>query len=457
MLKIEDLNFGYGAGEELVLRRVNAVFKPGELALLIGPTGSGKSTFLKIINRLVPEFSSGTASGSISLDGLDLSKMKTHDVAPLIGYVNQQPDSFFVSESVVEELAFGLEQLGIAPNEMKKRIHEICTTLGIEDLLERDLETLSAGQAQKVAIGAAMAAGQKILLLDEPSSALDDASCSALLNWLRDLTKQHGITVILCEHRFERVLPFTDNLMIFKGDGSVTKAQPYLASIVEVLPFWRDTQVLNNKIPHGPIALKASGVSVRYENEPAVLNQISIEIFSGEVIAIQGPNGSGKSTLLMALSKNLGLAQGTLEQTGTVAVVPQNASDLLFLGSVSAELFESDLLANAKANSTSNIFESLVGRVDPSIHPRDLSTGQQLALVLAFQLTRGAKILMLDEPTRGLDRSAKAGLVRQILSLSHQGTAVLLATHDNDFAEQVASRRLRLEQGVLIAESGKMS
>lgn len=456
MLKIADLNFGYGSGDELILRRVNAAFKPGELALLIGPTGSGKSTFLKIINRLVPEFSSGTATGLISFDGIDLSKMKAHDVAPLIGYVNQQPDSFFVSESVIEELAFGLEQLGVAPPEMKKRIHEICKTLGIEDLLDRDLETLSAGQAQKVAIGAALAAGQKILLLDEPSSALDDASCSALLNWLRDLTKHHGITVIICEHRFERVLPFTDNLMIFNGDGSVIKAQPTLASIVEVLPFWRDTQILDKKMAQGPIALRASGISVRYENEAAVLNQISIEIFSGEVISIQGANGSGKSTLLMALSANLGLAQGTLEQTGTVAVVPQNASDLLFLGSVSAELFESDLFANAKANSTSKIFESLVGRVDPSIHPRDLSTGQQLALVLALQLTRGAKILMLDEPTRGLDRSAMAGLARQIISLSNQGTAVLLATHDNEFATQVSTRRFRLEQGTLIAESGEM-
>lgn len=456
MLKIENLNFGYGSGEELILRRVNALFEPGELALLIGPTGSGKSTFLKIINRLVPEFSSGTASGLISFAGLDLSKMKTHDVAPLVGYVNQQPDSFFVSESVIEELAFGMEQLGLAPIEMHLRIRDISEKLGIQNLLDRDLATLSAGQAQKVAIGAALAAGQKILLLDEPSSALDDDSCSALLSWLLDLTKQHGITVIICEHRFERVLPFTNNLMIFKGDGSVIKAQPTLASIVEVLPFWRDTEVPEVKLPYGPIALRASGVSVGYENQPAVLNQISIEILSGEVVSIHGANGSGKSTLLMALSANLDLATGTLEQTGTVAVVPQNASDLLFLGSVSAELYESDLFANAKANSTSKIFESLIGRVDPSIHPRDLSTGQQLALVLALQLTRGAKILMLDEPTRGLDRSAKAGLVRQILSLSNQGTAVLLATHDNEFAKQVASRRLRLEQGALIAEGGQI-
>lgn len=190
MIKISNMNFDYGSDDSTVFKRVNLEFAPGEISLVIGPTGSGKSTLLRLLNRLSPSFSGGRFSGGIWVDGHEITQSKPKDLASLIGYVNQTPETSFVAETVIEELAFGMEQLGTPVPTMNSKIDEICRLLDLTHLKQTSLENLSAGQQQRVAIGAALVCGQRLLLLDEPTSALDSESATQLLDTLNSL-KNH--------------------------------------------------------------------------------------------------------------------------------------------------------------------------------------------------------------------------------------------------------------------------
>lgn len=454
MINIERLGFDFGNQDSTLFKRVDLKFGNGEIALICGPTGSGKSTFLKLINRLAPTFNVGRASGSIKIDELEITNLKPYQIAASVGYVNQQPESYFVSETVIEELAFGMEQLGISPKDMHSRIKKIAPLLQIEDLLNEDLGTLSAGQQQKVAIGAALAAGQQILLLDEPTSALDEDAAANFLSTLQTLADE-GVTILLTEHRFERVLPFAHSLVILRGDGSAIKTEPSADSIERHLPSWMQKTHAQPELPSKEVVLSAKDVYVTFpgQTKPAV-KQASLNIYGHEIVALHGPNGAGKSSLMLALAGFLPIASGQVLTTESVKMVPQNASDLLYLPTVAQELKESDRLSQAERNSTSNIFESLIGRIDPAVHPRDLSAGQQLALVISIQLAQGSKIVFLDEPTRGLDNESKQALAMQLRNLSSQGTSILIATHDFNFAKRLAHRTLEMLNGKLSPSRG---
>lgn len=463
--KLKNINFDFGTAESNVLKRLNLEFLPGKLTLICGPTGSGKSTLLQLINRLVPTFSAGRLSGTILLDEKEITKFSPAQVSQYIGYVNQRPESFFVSETVLEELAFGMEQLGVNVEKMHERINRVAGLLDLGSILSESLSVLSAGQQQKVAIGAALAAGQKILLLDEPTSALDDEACDALLKTLRRLADAEGVTVIIAEHKFERLLTIADSLVVLKGDGSAVMAECSREALGVLLPTWLLPQDLNSSNSDrstasgkDEIVCKVQNLSVRYPGaKDLAIDKVSFEVRANEILVIEGLNGSGKTSLLMAIAEQLTPATGTIKLKTDVAMVPQRAADLLFLSTVAKELAESDAVANAAANTTSSIFERLVGRVDPAIHPRDLSSGQQLALVLAVQIAQGAKTILLDEPTTGLDVDARASLAKQLIHLRNQGTAVVVATHDKDFASLIANRTIRLQSGELVQSMGPAS
>lgn len=449
-MNIKAMNLDYGTDDSKIFKRTNLRFSPGEISLICGPTGSGKSTLLKILNRLIPTFSSGNVSGIIEIDGLNTNNLLPQEIARLVGYVNQQPESFFVSETVLEEVVFGMEQLGFSRKEMEARAQQIAKLMQIEQLLEKNLETLSAGQKQKVAIAAALAAGQRILLLDEPTSALDHASAVNFLTLLRQLTRELGLIVLIAEHRFERVMPLADSLVVLKGDGSAIKMEPTLQSLRNVFPSWfADAQ--DQTVPSSSeIVLDAKEVTVMYPGSPsAAIQNVSLQIAEREIVAIQGPNGSGKSTLLMALAGFLKPSSGAVWANKEIRVVPQNASDLLYLPTVAKELTESDRLAKAPVNTTSGFFESLIGRINTAIHPRDLSAGQQLALVISIQLAQGSQLILLDEPTTGFDADSRTALIKQLNAISRRGASILIATHDDNFARKLAHRTLLLQNGKL--------
>ena len=491
MIALKDVSFGYSGTERPALSRVNLEFRPGEFSLVCGATGSGKSTLLRILNGLAPHFTGGELSGSLIIDGIDVTGSKPHELASQVGFVNQQPESSFVSDTVRQELVYGMEQLGFAREKMTESLNYVASLLEIEDLLDRPLSWLSGGQQQRVAIASALAAGQKILLLDEPTSALDPEAAAEIVSVLKSLAHEHAITVILVEHRIERVIELVDSVVIVANDGLVTKGgyeqfenyhlvppviglstelswSPVTVSVSAAKANWerapKSWEPLVNEHLSQTVAMEVKNLSVSYDELDAV-SEVSFRVHTGEVVALMGKNGSGKSSVLWAIQGGGKRTQGFVEtQFGdpksmsaderlcVLTLVPQRAADLLFLNSLADELSESDKFAQLTDSGTSRIFESLTGRLDPKIHPRDLSAGQQLALVLALQLVKGAGILLLDEPTRGLDYAAKKSLAKQIRALRKEGKSVLVASHDVEFIALVADRVLELESGKLISD-----
>ena len=452
MLRVTSLQFSFGKSEPL-FARVNLEFQAGEFALVCGPTGSGKSTLLRTLNGLAPHFTGGQLSGKIEIDSQDVTGWQPHALAGLVGFVNQQPEGAFVTDTVEEELVYGMEQLGFDPAVMRERVADLAAKLGLDQILNQQLTELSGGQQQRVAIAAALSA----------------------------------------EHRLERALPSVDSMVIVHGDGSVTKQKPdeairefrLVPPVVELSnrlglapaalstrdqrfasvahPRFEPTEIRQPAEYVGQAAISVTGLSVAYGSKPAV-SDVSLKVERGQVLALMGENGTGKTSLLWAMQGSLERSAGSVEtpwgdtrdmtadeRLCAAVLVPQKASDLLFLPTVAAELQDSDRFAKAAETTTATLFQSFAGRVDPSIHPRDLSAGQQLALVLAIQLAKGAGILLLDEPTRGLDYSAKRALAAIIAGLRDRGKAVIVATHDIEFAALIATDVALLNEGRVVA------
>jgi energy-coupling factor transporter ATP-binding protein EcfA2 len=232
MIELKNLTFSYlnSAGatlsEEPQLNRINVSIADGEFVLVCGPTGSGKSTFLKTLNGLAPSFTGGVISGELLIDGVNYLGSEPHEFSQLVGYVNQQPEGAFVADVVLDEIVYSAEQLAVSKEKIASEVTRLSKLLNLEDLLDQPLATLSGGQQQRVAIAAALISGAKVLLLDEPTSALDLQGATEVLNLLKRLAKEEGVSILLAEHRISRVIGAVDSVLVVHGDGSVTKGKP---------------------------------------------------------------------------------------------------------------------------------------------------------------------------------------------------------------------------------------
>jgi energy-coupling factor transport system ATP-binding protein len=492
VITFDEVSVTYASATRPVLDRATFALPEGDLCLVVGPTGSGKSTLLGAINGLVPHFTGGTLAGRVLVDGRDTAHHRPRDLADVVGYVGQDPLRGFVTDTVEDEIAYGMEQLGIDPVAMRKRVEETLDLMGIADLRRRPLVELSGGQQQRVAIAAVLAAQPRVLVLDEPTSALDPTAAQDVLSAISTLVHDVGLSVVLAEHRLERVMQAADSMLWLPGDGSVVYGPPAdllgraniappLAALARVLG-WEAVplsvrearrRVLAEDIvpsspepegrPRGRVVLSARDVEVRYADLTAVAG-VSLELTGGTVTALLGRNGAGKSSLLWAL-------QGALTCAGEISVgdrdprrltaaqarrlvtlVPQTAADLLYLPSVGAECAQADAESGAEQGTTAGLLTRLGVAVPDERDPRDLSEGQRLALVLAIQLAAHPPVLLLDEPTRGLDYRAKAELRRIVGALADDGVAVLISTHDVEFAASVSTRTLLMADGEVIAD-----
>lgn len=455
MLKLENLSFDFPGTNKPVIRLDSLRLASGELAILTGHSGSGKSTLLKCLNGLAPHFTSGTLRGLIEIDGRQLGGCLPHDFAHLVGYVSQQPEVGFVAQTVAEEIAFGMEQLGQDSEKMWERVHQAAELVGVSHLVTRNLETLSGGQQQAVAIAAAIGAGAQILLLDEPTSELDEPSAQKLIETLKRL-KLRGYSIIVAEHRLDPLVDLADSYITIDENGLVRQTENVEA--IERFRLKAGTENLSGP-SSGEVVLCARNVSVQLGGKE-VVEPTNLDVHAGEVVTLVGNNGSGKSSLLWALQSSLShagevtLAGGqsltnisASQLRNLIALVPQVATDLLMATTVAAELKHSDASANLPVDTTLELLEKLMPGIDLQLHPRNLSAGQQLALVLAIQLSSGAKAILLDEPTRGLDARSKVQLIQILQSLKAQGHGLLVATHDRHFAQLLGDRSLVMANG----------
>jgi energy-coupling factor transport system ATP-binding protein len=500
MIEFDEVTVTYTDAPRPVLRNVNLRVDEGELCLVIGRTGTGKSTLLGAINGLVPHFTGGTLAGRVRVDGRDTATHPPRQLADVVGVVGQDPLSGFVTDTVEEELAYSMEQLAVPPELMRKRVEETLDLLGIAELRDRALHELSGGQQQRVAIGAVLTAHPRVLVLDEPTSALDPTAAEEVLAAITRLVHDLGVTVVLAEHRLERVVQYADRVVYLAGDGSVTDGAPakMLATSAVAPPVvqlgrlagWdplplsvRDARrcapPLRQRLGacHVPPArrvlaplgdaslLRARNIVVRY-GETTAVRGVSVELFQGQVTALMGRNGSGKSSLLWALQGS-GPRQGGAVDVGgidptavsatrarrLVALVPQTPADLLYLETVEEECAQADREAGRSADlSTRQLLDRLAPAIAGDAHPRDLSEGQRLALVLAVQLSATPQVVLLDEPTRGLDYEAKRQLVSIIDALVAERRTVVIATHDVEFAAVAADRVIVMAEGEIVAD-----
>lgn len=499
MIELDRVSVSFEGGSEPVLRDVSLRVEEGELALVVGRTGSGKSTLLGAITGHVPHFTGGTLAGSVRVFGRDTREHRPRDLADLVGVVGQDPLAGFVTDTVEEELAYGMEQLGLGASTMRKRVEETLDVLGIADLRGAALRELSGGQQQRVAIGSVLTTHPKVLVLDEPTSALDPTGAEDVLATITRLVHDLAVTVVVAEHRIERVLQYADTLVHVGAHGIVTQGDPaevmrtadVAPPVVELgrwagwkpLPLsvrdarrraapWRSLPANPREVvaAPGPVLLDARRVTVTHDAVVAVA-EVDLSLRAGEVTALMGRNGAGKSSLLWGVQGSGPMRSGTVrrrhgtsseetdvrsldaaERRRHVGLVPQSAADLLYLDTVGAECTQADSESGRDPGTCRSLLDDLAPGIPDDRHPRDLSEGQRLAVVLAVQLTADPPVLLLDEPTRGLDYAGKAALRGALRRLVGRGRSVVVSTHDVEFVAESADRVVVMAAGEVVAD-----
>ncbi|MBV9485425.1 MAG: energy-coupling factor ABC transporter ATP-binding protein [Frankiaceae bacterium] len=481
MIRFDDVTVTYPDAEAPAITGATFEIPEGELVLVIGSTGAGQSTILKSINGLVPHFTGGDFSGRVTVDGRDTRTSPPREMADLVGYVGQDPVAGFVTDTVEDELAYGMESLGVAPDVMRRRVEEALDLLGLAHLRDRPLLSLSGGEQQRVAIGSVLTVHPRVLVLDEPTSALDPPAADEVLAALSRLVHDLGMTVVIAEHRLERVVQYADRVVLIQDSQIVTGApadvlatSPVVPPVVELgrLARWsplpltiRDARraaiELRGRLAastwrggDSPSATQVAGAVTdlvpSYDGVPA-LRKVSLDVRRGEVVAVMGRNGAGKSTLLASLAGLRKPAAGTIFLAAGIGLVPQEPGDLLWAQTVAAECRDADRDAGAADGTTRALLAELSPGIPDLQHPRDLSEGQRLALVLAIVLARRPGLLALDEPTRGLDYATKRRLIATIARLAAGGCGVLIATHDVELVAEVAHRMVVLADGEVVS------
>lgn len=490
---VDNLAFRYRDRQELAIRDISFQAEPGELILLAGASGSGKTTLIRCINGLIPRSYKGEVEGTIWLQGQDNADMSLARISQMVGTVLQDPERQILGTRVVNEVAFGLENLALSREEILRRVEVALDYLGISDLRDRETFSLSGGEKQKIAIAGILAMQPSILMLDEPLASLDPASALETLDLVRRLVDE-GMTVLLVEHRVEDVLNINPDRVMFMVEGMLRYQGPVegLSKVVDYSEIKMPAQVVIERAAIDPpppeIVFKPAGqleaisnvgeemealvrfenVGFWYEQETEVLQNITLDINRGDVIAVLGPNGAGKTTLVKhaigLLKPKTGHVlvngvdtrkQSVAQIASTLGYVFQSPSHMLFAPTVQEELaFGPTNLRHDPQDIEKEVQEAieivnLKGREsDP---PLALSFGQQKRVSIAAILAMRSRILVMDEPTAGQDYKNYMDFMDAILQIP-SFEAILFITHDIDLAVIYANRVLLVNDGRIAAD-----
>lgn len=424
----------------VVLRDFSLTLEPGSVTVLTGPTGSGKSTVLDLISGLAQHFNSASVTGSVLVGGLDRAVTLPRETGTLIGVVGQNPRLGFVGATVREELEWGSRLRGASTAQAHAEATEVASRFGLSSLLSQPVHTLSAGQATRVAIAAALARNPRILLLDEPFAELDETATVELVELL-SAQAEAGLTIVIAEHH-TRALEALNPRWLAVEQGAVTEGRwPREAhhSTYRQLAVIGDDQ-----------AFQLDEVSMNYRGKPLqVLLGLTARV--GDVVSVQGANGAGKSSLLSALAGS---------SPAEAALVPEEVSDFFVRTTLREELAYADKVAKVEPGLTELSFRSILGSreaasVDALLetHPRDLSAGTQRALAIALQLSHKPRLVLIDEPTRGLDPHARQDMAEVLRCVAETGTVVMFATHDVAWSTELTSRTITLAEGAVVTST----
>jgi len=508
MIEFNDFSFFYPDAKSPSLDNINVQISEGEFLVITGPSGGGKSTFLRSINGLIPNFYGGKISGEVIVHGKNASETPTNQMSELVGMVFQDPENQLISSRVEREIAFGMENLCFPESLMKKRIEEALDAVNISRLRNRITSELSGGQKQKVAIASALSMHPSILLLDEPTSELDPRSAEEVLNVIEKINDELGLTILLVEHRLERVIHHVDRMLLIDDgkllyDGSPRKIKSAhienwkvgLPPVTRLSLHFKDRltnglpltvkearlslkDVLSNpgknvtwskKESSGKICLSMEKVYFSYDGEKDVLKNVSFNVYEGDMIALMGKNASGKTTLVKLMNGLVKQRKGKVLLFGKkisdyslddliqkVGIVFQDPNLHLFNDTVEEEV--AFVLRNLEMDQktidkkVSDILKRFKIYEYRNSYPHDLSGGQRQRVALASVLVSEPEVLILDEPTRGMDYYLKQELIS---FLREKSKTVIMITHDVETAAEFADRVVLLSEGNIISDGNK--
>ena len=477
LASIQNLTFSYPEQEAPVLQNVSISLRPGDFAVLAGPSGSGKSTLLRQLKTVLAPH--GKREGQVLLKGIPIDDIPQKEQAARIGFVMQSPDSQIVTDKVWHELAFGLESLGVSSTEIRGRVAEMASFFGIQTWFHSETNRLSGGQKQLLNLASIMVLQPELLILDEPTSQLDPIAATDFLQTLGRINRELGTTILICEHRLEDVIPMANRLIVMDRGTVIAddtpvntfdilkkQSHPMLLSMPTPMRVWSAAgfegecpmtvsdgrNALSEFAAKHPLrtvekrpcaeppcapAIELLECWFRYEKDsPDILKGLSLKAFPGELLCILGGNGTGKSTTLSILSGTKKPYRGKrIVSSAKISALPQNPQMLLVHRNVREELLS---VADSERAGEMAALCRLEGLLDR--HPYDLSGGEQQRTALAKVLLQNPDILLLDEPTKGLDSDFKALFASILRELTARGVCIIMVSHDVEFCAQYADR-----------------
>ncbi|QGU95720.1 ATP-binding cassette domain-containing protein [Clostridium bovifaecis] len=499
-ITIKNLNYYYPDSESEALKDINLRIEKGEVILLLGESGSGKSTLGKCISGAIPNFYGGEISGDILIEGKRLKDIEHNERSKEITMVFQDPERQLMMNKVHREVAFGLENTGVQERKIKRRVFEAIQFSNILDLAYKDINTLSGGQKQRVAIASAISYLPKCIILDEPTSQLDPTSSEEIISLIKKINEELGVTIIVIEQRLDKWFDAADKIFLMKEGKGVffggksemyAKEDEYINTFlpsylrlckllkIDEMPnsFKKVREVLQNfkyinktLISHSlndAIRIKIKDLGYSYGKEGA-LKGINLEIKEGDFISLLGPNGAGKSTLLKSI---MGLVKykGSIELEGKevkkqklrsiaqiIGYVSQNPNDYISKDTVYEEIkFTLDNYGIKDEIRIEEILKLLDIYKVKDKNPRDISGGERQRVAIASILILKPKVLLLDEPTRGIDAKTKECLGETLRELNRNGTTIIIVTHDVEFAAEYSNKFFLMFNGEIAAEGSK--
>jgi energy-coupling factor transport system ATP-binding protein len=507
LFQIENLTYYYPGARRAALVDINLTIEEGEFLLITGVSGSGKSSLARVLAGLIPDFYGGRWAGRVLFRGQEIARMDRRKLAREVGIIFQDPEKQLIMTSVEAEIACGIENLGLARAEMRRRVAEVMSFLGLTALRSEFTGHLSGGQKQRVVLAAILAMHPRVLILDEPTSQLDPVAAEEFLNLVKRLNEEMGLTVVLVEQRLERCYHLAERVLLLENGRVVEDGRPeevacrqargeyafvppvarFFASLgftpppVTVKegrrllgglihrPVSRSAKLSPASFNTGPPVLTLKDLWFTYPNGKEALQAVSLKVRAGEFVALLGENGAGKSTLLKVMAGLLAPGRGKVlwedSEIGSngervkkcrVGYLAQDPNDYLFHDTVAEELlFTLKNFALPDNGVIDELLERLYLAACREVYPRDLSSGERQRVALAAVLVTRPRLLLLDEPTRGMDYRLKAELGAFLAELIRKGRSVIVATHDIEFAAAYASRVIVLHTGRLVDDGPK--
>ncbi|WP_329887446.1 ABC transporter ATP-binding protein [Pseudoramibacter faecis] len=468
MIEFQKVYFSYKDGDASI-KDISFSIKQGECTIICGRSGSGKSTILRTVSGLAPVFYDGTLQGKIETDKRIPAELESEERAKLFGVVFQDPRSQFFMNTVQDEICFAAENIGVPSNKIKEMLFEVSRFVGIEDLLLRNIDELSSGQKQKVAIASSLILQPKVLILDEPTSNLDIQGSKVLIKIIKRI-KDKGISIVISEHRLGLFKEVTDRfLYVDKGKLNEiwTREEFENLSDEKLLSLGlrpktveknTNNEIKNDKEP----LLDIQSLSFRYKKTNSGIDNINLQLYKGEIVSLLGNNGAGKTTLCKVISGLLREKTGTIKYKGKISncnlrnkfcyFVMQDADYQLYSDSVAGEIVFGKKV-------TEKLKQDLIKSLDTfklmelkDRHPASLSGGEKQRVTLAAAYCSDADIYILDEPTSGMDGDGLHAIIRWVKFLSEEGKIVIIITHDLLLAEATSNKFIYLEEGEQVKE-----